>query len=286
MVPLLRAGARARGNAVSRFDSYCAKYTSVKMERRHGILQMTLHTHGGPLQWGPVIQDELVGAFTDIGADRDNRIVIMTGTADVFSGPKAEPGKSFYREIQRHITADLLDRTHWNAKRVMTRMLDIEVPMIGVVNGPAMRHSELPLMCDIVLAADDASFEDTAHFDIASQVPGDGINIVYTMLLGLNRARYFMLTGQVLSAREAKDLGLVGEVMPREKLLPRAWELAEQLAKKNDLLLRYTRVVLTQPLRNWMERDVMYHLGMEALAKLDKEDVHSDEQEIAESGKD
>jgi enoyl-CoA hydratase/carnithine racemase len=141
----------------------------------------------------------------------------------------------------------------------------------------------LPLMCDIVLAADDASFEDTAHFDIASQVPGDGINIVYTMLLGLNRARYFMLTGQIIGAQEAKDLGLVSEVMPRDKLLARAWEHAEKLAKKNDLLLRYTRVVLTQPLRNWMERDVMYHLGMEALAKLDKEDVHSDEAEIAEA---
>jgi enoyl-CoA hydratase/carnithine racemase len=268
---------------VSRFEDYRNKYTSVTMERRGGILQIALHTNGGPLQWGPVIQNELVDAFTDIGADRDNRIIIMTGTGAVFSGPKAEPGKSFYKELQSNITADLLDRTHWNAKRVMTRMLDIEVPMIGVVNGPAMRHSELPLMCDIVIAADDASFEDSAHFDIASQVPGDGINIVYTMLLGLNRARYFMLTGQVLSAKEAKDLGLVAEVMQRDKLLPRAWELAEKLARKNDLLLRYTRVVLTQPLRNWMEKDVMYHLGMEALAKLDKEDVHSDDAEIAEA---
>jgi len=272
-----------QGGAVSRFEDYRNKYTSVTMERRSGILQITLHTNGGPLQWGPVIQNELVEAFTDIGADRDNRIIIMTGTGTVFSGPKAEPGKSFYKELQSNITADLLDRTHWNAKRVMTRMLDIEVPMIGVVNGPAMRHSELPLMCDIVIAADDASFEDTAHFDIASQVPGDGINIVYTMLLGLNRARYFMLTGQILSAKEAKDLGLVAEVMPRDKLLPRAWELAEKLATKNDLLLRYTRVVLTQPLRNWMEKDVMYHLGMEALAKLDKEDVHSDDTELAEA---
>lgn len=268
---------------MSRFEEYRNKYTSVTMERRGGILQITLHTDGGPLQWGPVIQNELVEAFTDIGADRDNRIIIMTGTGTVFSGPKAEPGKSFYKELQSNITADLLDRTHWNAKRVMTRVLDIEVPMIGVVNGPAMRHSELPLMCDIVIAADDASFEDTAHFDIASQVPGDGINIVYTMLLGLNRARYFMLTGQILSAKEAKDLGLVAEVMPRDKLLPRAWELAEKLARKNDLLLRYTRVVLTQPLRNWMEKDVMYHLGMEALAKLDKEDVHSDDAEIVEA---
>ena len=105
------------------------------MERRNGILQLTLHTDNGPLQWGPVIQNELVEVFTDIGADRDNRVVIMVGTGTVFSGPKAEPGKSFYKEIQSNITADLLDLTHWNAKRVMTRMLDIEVPMIGVVNG-------------------------------------------------------------------------------------------------------------------------------------------------------
>ena len=63
-------------------------------------------------------------------------------------------------------------------------------------------------------------------------MPGDGINVVYTMLMGLNRARYLMLTGQVLNAKEAKDIGLVAELMPREKLLPRAWQLAEQLAKK------------------------------------------------------
>lgn len=163
----------------------------------------------------------------------------------------------------------------------MTRMLYIEVPMIAAINGPAMRHSEIPLMCDIVLASEEATFEDTAHFDIASQVPGDGINIVYTMLLGLNRVRYFMFTGQVLAASEAKDLGLVAEVLPRDRLLPRAWELAERLARKNDLLLRYSRVVLTEPLRKWMEQSVMNHLALEALAKLDKEDVISDEQEIA-----
>jgi enoyl-CoA hydratase/carnithine racemase len=131
----------------------------------------------------------LVEAFTQIGADRENRIIIMIGTGTEFSGPRAEPGHSFYREVSTNITADLLDRIHWNAHRLMTRMLDIEVPMIAVVNGPAMRHSELPLMCDIVIAAEDASFEDTAHFKLASQTPGDGIGIVYTMLLGLNRAR-------------------------------------------------------------------------------------------------
>lgn len=266
---------------MSRLSEYADKFETIRLERRDGILEMTLHTGGGSLQWGPTVQSELVEAFTQIGADRENRIIILTGTGPDFSGLRAEPGKSFYRELSAPITADLLDRTHWTAKRVMTRMLDIEVPMIAAVNGPAMRHSEIALMCDIVLAAEEATFEDTAHFDIASQVPGDGINIVYTLLLGLNRARYFMLTGQVLSAAEAKEFGLVAEVLPRDRLMDRAWELARQLATKNDLLLRYSRVVLTEPLRKWMEESVMYHLGMEALAKLDKEDVMSDDEEIA-----
>lgn len=167
------------------------------------------------------------------------------------------------------VTPAALDPANWNAKRLMTRLLDIEVPMIAVVNGPAKRHSELALLCDIVLAADDATFEDTAHFHLGGHVPGDGINVIYTMLLGINRARYFMLTGQVLSAREAKDLGLVAELMPRDKLLPRAWELARQLAQKPDLLLRYSRIVLTDPLKKAMEEGTQYYVAMEALATLD-----------------
>ena len=270
---------------MSGFDDYVNKYTEIKLERRNGILQMTLHTKGEPVRWGPTIQAELVDAFTQIGADRGNRIIILTGAGNEFSGPRAEPGYSFYREVSHHITANLLDTIHWNAHRLMTRMLDIEVPMIGVVNGPAMRHSEIPLMCDIVIASDDATFEDTAHFKLASQTPGDGIGIVYTMLLGLNRARYFMLTGQVIGAKEAKELGLVAEVMSREQLLPRAWELAGQLAEKNDLLLRYTRVTLIQPLKKWIEQEVMYHLALESLAKLDKEDVMPDSKEIEQGAR-
>ena len=142
--------------------------------------------------------------------------------------------------------------------------------MIGVVNGPAKRHAELALMCDIVIAADDASFEDTAHFHLGNIVPGDGINIVYTMLLGLNRARYLMLTGQVLSARDAKDMGLVAELLPRHELLPRAWALAQQLAKKPEFLLRYTRMVLTHPLKKLMDEGLEYSLVLETLGALEK----------------
>ena len=141
--------------------------------------------------------------------------------------------------------------------------------MIAAVNGPAKRHADLPLTCDIVLAAEDASFEDSAHFHLGSIVPGDGVSVIYTMLMGLNRARYLMLTGQVLGAKEAKELGLVSEVMPREQLLPRAWELARQLAAKPDMLLRTTRKALVHPLRRAIDQSLDYFLALEAISTLE-----------------
>jgi enoyl-CoA hydratase/carnithine racemase len=204
----------------------------------------------------------------DIGADRENRVVILTGTGEEFSGPYQDPNQTVYNQGGVSISPEGLDRVHWNAKRLMTRLLDIEVPIIAAVNGPAKRHCELALMSDIVICTPDATFEDTAHFHLGSQVPGDGIAVVLGLLLGLNRARYLMLTGQVIGAAEAKEYGLVSEVVSREELLPRARELAELLARKTDLLLRYTRVVLTQPLRTAMVENLQYHLALETLSSL------------------
>lgn len=253
---------------MAKLDEYVNSCRFVKLERRDGILQMTLHTDGGPLQWQLEVQAELAAAFAQVGADRENRIIILTGTGDEFSGPRLDPDAQFFHGAQ--LTPAGVHTVFSNAKRLVQSLLDIEVPMIAAVNGPARRHADLALMCDIVIAADDASFEDSAHFHNGGIVPGDGINVIFTMLLGLNRARYLMLTGQVLSAKEAKDLGLVAELMPRERLLGRAWELAGQLAKKNEMLLRYTRRVLTHPLRRLIDESLQYYLAMEALSTLDK----------------
>ena len=61
-------------------EQYANKFQNIKMERRDGILQLTFHTNGGPLQWGGVPHQEFPQAFADVGSDPETRVVIITGT--------------------------------------------------------------------------------------------------------------------------------------------------------------------------------------------------------------
>ncbi len=135
---------------------------------------------GASLRWGFGPHGELPEAFHDVGADRDNRVVILTGTGDEFSGPRATPGTSSF---PTRPPIDRIDRIHWEGRHLLMRLLEIEVPVISAINGPAWRHSEIPLLCDIVLAADTAQFQDLAHFP-SDVVPGDGMHIVYAAAAG------------------------------------------------------------------------------------------------------
>jgi enoyl-CoA hydratase/carnithine racemase len=232
------------------------------MERRTGILQITFHTNGGPWQWGERPHREFSQAFHDIGRDPDNKIVILTGTGEAFSGPQATPDRRL------RTTPRQWDTIYWAGKHLLRSLLDIEVPMISAINGPALRHAEWPLLCDSVLVTEETTFQDSAHFP-NGMVPGDGMHIVYPLLLGLNRGRYFLLTGQTLTAHQAQEMGLVSEVLPRQELLPRAWALAEQLAQRPPLVLRYSRVLLTQYVKRLMHDLLGYGLALEGLGVAD-----------------
>jgi enoyl-CoA hydratase/carnithine racemase len=244
------------------FDDYCDKYESISMRREDGILEMTLGSDGGPLRWGRLPHAELEEAFMNIGRDRENQVVIMTGTGDEFSGPAAEAKSNRAAHKQ---TPDEWAELGWESNRLLTNLLAIDVPMISAVNGPATRHAELPVMCDIVLAAENASFQDSAHF-AGGLVPGDGVHVVFPMVMGLNRGRYFLLTGQVLDASQALAAGLVNEVLVRDQLLPRAWELAHQIMRQPEMNRRYTRLLLTEKLRRNINELLPYGLALEGLA--------------------
>src|SRR5438309_6637576 len=143
---------------MSSFGEYATKYKSARMERRNGVLQVTLHTDGGSLRWGFLPHGELPEAFHDIGADRENRVVILTGTGDEFSGPRATPGTSSF---PTRPSIERIDRIHWEARHLLMNVVTNEIPMVTAVNGPAWRHSGIPLVCHIVLAAAPARSQDS-----------------------------------------------------------------------------------------------------------------------------
>jgi enoyl-CoA hydratase/carnithine racemase len=257
---------RQGGFILVTLDTYIEKYSTIRMQRRNGVLEVRFHTDGGSLRWGKTPHSEFPDAFADIARDRENRVVILTGSGNEFSGPRATPETTSFTSRP---TMERMDRVQWEGRALLMNLLAIEVPVIAAVNGPAWRHAEIPLLSDIVLAAEHAVFQDSAHF-ISSMVPGDGMHVVFPLLFGMNRGRYALLTGLTISAQEAHQMGVVAEVLPENQLLARAWELAEQLSHKPTLLLRYTRLLFTEYLKRHMQDLLGYGLALESLALMEK----------------
>lgn len=241
---------------------YKDRYRNIALERdEQGILVMRFHTDGGPLVWSEPCHAELGHCFATVGADRDNRVVVMTGTGDAWCVDIDFASFKLTNPAE-------WDHTFYDGRKLLNNLLDIEVPVISAINGPARMHPEIPVMSDIVIASDDTLFQDGPHF-LAGIVPGDGAHVVWTYVLGPNRGRYFLLMGQELSAAEALAAGVVAEVLPRDEVFDRAMEIARTFAGKTDLALRYSRVVLTHRYKRLMDEALSLGLGLEALAASD-----------------
>ena len=244
---------------------YADRYQTIRFDRSDGVLEVTLHTRGGEALWGVTehsLHNELGQAFLDIARDAENKVILLTGT-----------GRSFIAAMDPEARAPeaslalMWDRIYGEGVALLENLLAIPVPVIAAVNGPALLHAEIAVLSDIVLASEDAEFADLAHGP-TGVVPGDGVQTVWPMLLGPNRGRYFLLTGQRLSAQEALQLGVVGEVLPAAALMPRARELAHRLAALPSRMLRHTRTVLVRDLRRRLRDEIDLGLALEALSML------------------
>lgn len=246
---------------------YKDRYKTIRFARGDdGVLELTIHTRGGPALWGTSptsLHAELGDAFLDIARDRANKVLLITGTGDSFIA-----GMDREEPAPEASLAAMWPRIYDEGIALLRNLLDLPVPVIAAVNGPALIHAEIAVLSDIVLAADHAEFADLAHVPSGGAIPGDGVQTVWPMLLGPNRGRYFLLTGERIGAAEAKRLGVVAEVLAPDALMPRARELAAGLAKLPTPLLRHTRSVLTRDLRRRMQDELASGLAHEALAML------------------
>lgn len=244
---------------MSQEPAYFTRYDNLHMQRNErGVLEVAMHTDDGPVVWNGKTHREYVDAFYEIGRDRRNRVVILTGT-----------GAEWMVQIDREGMAELAEPWVWgriqmDGTKLMENILDIQAPMICAVNGPARLHSELALLCDVILAADTAEFQDR-HLEWGL-VPGDGVHIVWPHVLGPTRGRYFLLTGQRIGAEEALSLGVVNEVLASDQLMARARALADELAERPSLSLRYTRIALTRRLKRLVQEDADLGLALEGLS--------------------
>lgn len=220
-----------------------------KMTRRDdGVLLVEAHTLGGPIQLSVQNHRALGQMLKVIGADPENEIVILTGSGKEFMMDSDPTGFALEEE----------DMDYWAYEyaykdgriNVSALINDLEVPTIGLMNGPGF-HPEIVLMCDISLAAEDATIFDL-HYDIGS-VPADGIHNCFQELLGVKRAAYALLTGQAISAQQALEWGMVNEVLPRDQLIARAYKIADHIMTQP----RTTRRLATQIVRRpWKQRIV------------------------------
>jgi enoyl-CoA hydratase/carnithine racemase len=247
---------------MSRFDSYRESFPNARLTRSNsGVLEVALHTNGDTLIFNGYTHEQFVELFHAIGSDRDNRVVILTGSGGAFMESISPDGFDFF-------SPQGYDKIYREGKKVLMNILDIEVPLIAAVNGPVRLHSEYILLADIVLGTPSTVFQDKPHFEFGI-VPGDGVNLLWQEVIGTVRGRYFILTRQELDAKTAKEWGAINEIVPGDKLLPRAREIAEGLAKLPPLTSSYTRIALTQKLRRIIDEAVGYGLALEGISAAD-----------------
>jgi enoyl-CoA hydratase/carnithine racemase len=247
---------------MSRFDAYQRSFSNARLTRsKTGVLEVALHTNGGKLIFNGHTHEQFVDLFHAVGSDPDNRVVILTGSGDAFMETISSDGFDFF-------TPRGYDKLYREGKKILMNILDVEVPLIAAVNGPVRLHSEYILLADIVLAVPSTVFQDKPHFEFGI-VPGDGVHLLWQEVIGSVRGRYFILTRQELDAERAKEWGAVNEIVPPEKLLARAREIAEGLAQLSPLTTRYTRVALTQKLRRIIDEGVGYGLALEGISAAD-----------------
>ena len=243
--------------------TYADKYENLALSRDDdGVLLLRFHTDGGPLTFTGQTHQDLPALLEEIALDTENKALVITGSGDFFM--KDIDGESLGEIFKPAVW----EKTRVEGTKVLQRLLDLPMPVIGVANGPATIHSEYLLLADIHIASDQATYGDFPHpaFGITG---GDGVHVVWEEVAGTARAKWLLWTGETIDAQTALQWGVVNEVVAHARALDRGLEIARSLAAKPTLYRSLQKQTLNLNLRRRITQDVPFGMALEGLTAAD-----------------
>src|SRR5499427_9124411 len=208
-----------------------------------GIMLMTLdrpevlNATNARLHW------ELTKVWSVLDEDADVRVVVVTGAGDrAFS---AGGDLSWISEMAGN--PSVVGTALREAGVFVFNMLAFEKPVISAINGVAVGAGlAVALMADISIMAEEARISD-GHVRLGVSA-GDHAVILWPLLCGMAKAKYYLMTAEFVDGREAERIGLVSLCVPRAQLMNKALATADKLATGSQFAIRYTK----RSLNNWM----------------------------------
>jgi enoyl-CoA hydratase len=189
--------------------------------------------------------------YADFERDDEADVMILTGAGRGFcAGADLGGGLLQGEDLKR-----TMEQIFWEARKLIINILEVDKPILAAVNGPAAGlGATLALFCDIVYASEKARIGDT-HVKVGV-VAGDGGAVIWPLLVGVNRAKELLMTGDVLDAEEAFRIGLVNHVVPQEELMEAARNRARQLVAGSTQAIRGTKKSVNAYVK-WMVNQVL-----------------------------
>jgi len=219
-----------------------SNYETLSFSQSGAVLTVRLNRPQALNAVSATLHTELSRVFAEIAADASVDAVVLTGEGRAFS---AGGDLEWFRDI----TPAQLDALFVEARKIILDLVELPQPIVSAVNGVAAGlGATLALFCDVIYAADNARLADP-HVRIGVTA-GDGGAAIWPLLVGMSRAKEYLMTGDSLTAVEAERIGLVNHVVPADELVTRAQALAERLAQGSRMAIRSTKASLNKHVRD------------------------------------
>jgi enoyl-CoA hydratase len=234
-------------------------FTTILLARRGRLVVVTLNRPDAMNAFDLAMHDELPEALEFARDDPESDVILLTSAGRAFSA-----GGDLDHMENNARNPHLFDHEVAQAKRIVLTMLDIEKPVICQMNGHAVGlGATVVLLCDIIFAADSAKIGDP-HVGIGL-VAGDGGAIIWAQRIGLTRAKEYLLTGELLTAAKAAEIGLINHALPAEQLETAVEAFCQRLLDGASMAIRLTKKLMNSELKRIAATVLDDGLGYESL---------------------